>query len=235
MYVAPGGGPLYIFLEQTTPITDEVFEAKAHEYMERVSPTAHRYTDQCGGHTGDERKDCFNSFLDHPKWRDFESHLHFSRAVPRSNIYERIVIDVGGSDGRRKVPGWASWRQVWPPVAPGPGGSSGFDVSDVDLTNIPNPDCEDIVSDLIRRACHAWQYHPGQSHLELVGAPSIVTPAKAGVQRGSWEALPKLALSEMRLPCWLAERPLTTLRRVLMDQGRRSFLCASVRTQLCGS
>ena len=41
----------------------------------------------------------------------------------------------------------------------------------------------------------------GQSHLELVGAPSIVTPAKAGVQRGSWEALPKLALSEMRLPC----------------------------------
>ena len=38
VYVAPGGGPLYIFLEQPTPITDEVaqfFEAKAHEYLER--------------------------------------------------------------------------------------------------------------------------------------------------------------------------------------------------------
>ena len=69
MYVAPGGGPLHIFLEQATPITDEVaqlFEAKAHEYMERVSPTAHLYTDKCGGHTGDERKDCFNSFLGPP-------------------------------------------------------------------------------------------------------------------------------------------------------------------------
>ena len=55
------------------------------------------------------------------------------------------------------MPGWASWRQVWPTAAPGPGGSSGFDVSDVDLTNIPDPDCEDIVSGHIRRACHSWQ------------------------------------------------------------------------------
>ena len=30
-------------------------------------------------------------------------------------------------------------------------------MSDVDLTNIPDPDCEDIVSGHIRRACHSWQ------------------------------------------------------------------------------
>ena len=160
VYLAPGGGPLYIFLEQTTPITDDVaqlFEAKAHEWMEKESPAASHHTHECGGYTGDGRKDCLNRFLEHPEWRDFETHSHFSRPLPLSNIYERIVIDVGGSDGRRDVPGWASWRQVWPTAAPGPGGSSGFDVSDVDLTNIPDPDCEDIVSGHIRRACHSWQ------------------------------------------------------------------------------
>ena len=35
----------------------------------------------------------------------------------------------------------------------------------------------------------------------------MVTPAKARVQRKSWEALPKLALSEMRLPCQGAPMP----------------------------
>ena len=160
VYLAPGGGPLHIFLEQKTPITDDVaqlFEAKAHEWMEKESPAASHYTHECGGYTGDGRKDCLNRFLEHPEWRDFETHSHFSRPMPLSNIYERIVIDVGGSDRRRDVPGWASWRQVWPTAAPGPGGSSGFDVSDVDLTNIPDPDCEDIVSGHIRRACHSWQ------------------------------------------------------------------------------
>ena len=163
VYLAPGGGPLHIFLEQTTPITDEVaqlFEAKAHEWMETVNPFTDEYKFECGGYTGDERKDCFNSFLDHPFWREFGMRLPGAfqhHALSLSNIYENILIHVGGSEERRSVPGWASWRQVWPTAAPGPGGSSGFDVSDVDLTNIPDPDCEDIVSGHIRRACHSWQ------------------------------------------------------------------------------
>ena len=162
MYVAPGGGPLHIFLEQATPITDEVaqlFEAKAHEYMSE-SPTADLFTDKCGGHTGDERRDCFNSFLRHPHWREFGMRLPGAfqhHAVPVSKNYENILIHVGGSDERRKVPGWASWTQLWPAAAPGPGGSTGFDVSDVDLTNIPDPDCEDIVGGYIGSACHSWQ------------------------------------------------------------------------------
>ena len=86
------------------------------------------------------------------------------------------MIHVGGSDERRKVPGWASWRQVWPPVAPGPGGSSGFDVSDVDLTNIPDPDCEDIVGGYIGKACHSWQLETG------VGVAGVFHKYKYDVQ-----------------------------------------------------
>ena len=118
------------------------------------SPTADLFTDKCGGHTGDERRDCFNSFLRHPHWREFGMRLPGAfqhHAVPVSKNYENILIHVGGSDERRKVPGWASWTQLWPAAAPGPGGSTGFDVSDVDLTNIPDPDCEDIVGGYIGR------------------------------------------------------------------------------------
>ena len=163
VYVAPGGGPLHIFLEQTTHITDEMaqlFETKAHEYMEKESPAASHYRHECGDYTGDERKDCFNSFLKYPFWREFGMRLpgaYPHHAVPLSKNYENILIHVGGSDERRKVPGWASWTQLWPAAAPGPGGSTGFDVSDVDLTNIPDPDCEDIVGGYIGRACHSWQ------------------------------------------------------------------------------
>ena len=163
VYVAPGGGPLHIFLEQTTHITDEMaqlFETKAHEYMEKESPAASHYRHECGDYTGDERKDCFNSFLKYPFWREFGMRLPGAfqhHAVPLSKNYENILIHVGGSDERRKVPGWASWTQLWPAAAPGPGGSTGFDVSDVDLTNIPDPDCEDIVGGYIGSACHSWQ------------------------------------------------------------------------------
>ena len=165
VYLAPGGGPLHIFLEQTTPITDEVaqlFEAKAHEWMETVNPFTDEYKFECGGYTGDERKDCFNSFLDHPFWREFGMRLPGAfqhHALSLSNIYENILIHVGGSEERRSVPGWASWRQVWPASAPGPSGSGGFDVSDVDLTNIPDPECETDFPgiNIMNQSCHAWQ------------------------------------------------------------------------------
>ena len=163
VYLAPGGGPLYIFLEQRTPITDEVaqfFEAKAHEYLEREYD-AGRTTlplERCDGFTGDDRASCLNDILKRPSWRDFESQL--SRALPLSRVYESILIGVGGSAGRQKVPGWASWSQVWPATASGAVDYSEFDVSDVDLSNIPAPDCASVLGDFIRQSCHAWQYDP---------------------------------------------------------------------------
>ena len=193
VYVAPGGGPLHIFLEQATPITDEMaqtFEAKAHEWMERESPAASHYAFECGGYTGDERKDCLNSSLEHPFWREFgmrQPGAFQHHALPLSNIYENILIHVGGSEGRRSVPGWASWRQVWPPGAPGPGGSGGFDVSDVDLTNIPDPDCDDMVGGYTQRACHSWQL---DTSVGVAGVEDeYVVHVLPSPDRGTWEEL----------------------------------------------
>ena len=61
--------------------------------------------------------------------------------LPYSVVYENILFHVGGESGRRKVVGWASWRQVWPASNGTSGARSpetdGFAVSDVDLTNFP--------------------------------------------------------------------------------------------------
>ena len=165
VYSAPGGGPLYIFLRQTEPITDEVgqfFETKAHEYIEREFNAGRSSLplETCRGYSGDERKACFNDALGNPSWRDFDPRQ--SQALPRSVIYEDILIKIGGPDGRRTVPGWASWSQVWPAGASGSGGASdGYDVSGVDFTNIPDPDCDRdfLASGLVSmsQSCHVWQ------------------------------------------------------------------------------
>ena len=146
VYLAPGGGPLYIFLRQAEPISDDVgdfFEVKAHEYILREFNAGHSRLPlgRCEGFSGDERKACLNDALGNPSWRHFDPRQ--SQALPRSKIYEDILIEIGGAEGRRTVPGWASWSQVWPSGASGAGGASGgYDVSDVDTTNIPDPDCE---------------------------------------------------------------------------------------------
>ncbi len=146
VYLVPDGGPLYIFFRQTEAISDEVadfFEAKAHEYIETEFDAGRSLLplEQCKDYSGDERKACFNDALGNPSWRDFNPRQ--SRALPRSRTYEDILLKVGGTDGRRTVPGWASWSQVWPSGTSGAGGASGgYDVSDVDTDNIPDPDCE---------------------------------------------------------------------------------------------
>ena len=67
--------------------------------------------------------------------------------LPRPSAYERVLLVTGGEEGRRKVRGWASWRQLWPRQAAQGGsgvrdasGGPAFDVSDVDMTNIPEID-----------------------------------------------------------------------------------------------
>ena len=43
----------------------------------------------------------------------------------------------------------------------GAGGASGFDVSDVDLTNIPDPDCDEEFDSRVWNSCRSWFRHPG--------------------------------------------------------------------------
>ena len=74
--------------------------------------------------------------------------LHSGGYLPRSMQYERILLHTGGEPARRKISGWATWRQAWPEVEGsraniGRDADARFDVSDVDVVNIPEPDCLD--------------------------------------------------------------------------------------------
>ena len=64
------------------------------------------------------------------------------RMLPPSSAYVQVLLLPGGDAGRREVPGWAGWRQLWPAGASGASGSGSgsatFDVSDVDMTNLPD-------------------------------------------------------------------------------------------------
>ena len=167
VYVAPGDGPLYIFLSQTEPIGSgaiSYLRAKTYEYLETVQnwhPSGPGI--KCFDHTGDERRSCFDNVIGRPTWDSFGRPGVGS--LPRSRVYEDIVLDVGGAEARRSKIGWASWRQLWP--APGPTGasgtSSGFDVSDVDTTNIPELDCDEEypgASDVMWPSCSLWKELP---------------------------------------------------------------------------
>ena len=68
----------------------------------------------------------------------------FNEFIPWDGPYVRIVVISGGAEGRRALPGWASWVQIWPAMESGTAGASdAFDVSDVDLTNFPEMKCGD--------------------------------------------------------------------------------------------
>ena len=152
MYLARDGGALYIFLSQTAPISDAVgdfLRAKAHEYL--------RNAGSCGDYTGDERTRCFDEALYGdsyiPLWRNFQ----YWSALPDSRGYSNTLLRVGGAEGRRSEPGWASWSQVWPPRDRSARASSGFDVSDVDVTNIPDPDCRRDFLGIMVPSCYVWE------------------------------------------------------------------------------
>jgi hypothetical protein len=66
--------------------------------------------------------------------------------LPWTDLYNMIWVFPGGAEARRNHPGWASWRQLWPVVdSASPtavGASNGFDISEVDLSNLPEVSCE---------------------------------------------------------------------------------------------
>ena len=155
VYEAPGGGPLYIFLEQTGHVSDETgafFKTEAYEYLEseegeKLCPS---YVQSGPSGFVDSAEPCktrFRSILDRTWWGMFEIQHVEHNAIPHSRVYEKIYIYPGGAEARSSSVGWASWRQVWPTAetkfAHESASSTTFDVSDVDLTNIPDPDCEE--------------------------------------------------------------------------------------------
>ena len=91
----------------------------------------------------------YHSYTDLPKeylhWYDLPR-IYQVYIPPPSATYDPVVLLPGGDAGRRATLGWASWRQLWPAVASGASGASEasgtFDVSGVDMTNLPDATSE---------------------------------------------------------------------------------------------
>ncbi len=123
-------GVLYFSLRQDDELSSNVyefFEAKAVEFYDRWPddvPVLSFY-DECVEHLKPTYRECYLEL----------------GALPKSKVYDEIRFHTGDETARRLLPGWATWRQVWPAVAGGASGSSEtpttFDVSDVDMTNLP--------------------------------------------------------------------------------------------------
>ena len=159
MYLSPGLAPLYVYLKQSelpSAALLKFLRDKTYEYMAQPGEGPGSYGAwRCAGGTGNEWYRCVYLALDYPDWTMDGSVV--SR-LPTSLEYPFIALRVGGGEARRSEGGWASWKQLWPvPVGGGAAsGSTGFDVSDVDLTNVPGVECDKFRRGPMVLSCLAW-------------------------------------------------------------------------------
>ena len=152
------GTYLYVFLRQDGPIGDGVgrfFREKSHEFADRwrnrvSEPPAYEY-ERCrevpirmwaGVPVGGER-DCLV---------DSSTRWSGDTLLSYSANYKNILVRAGGSEARHSEPAdmRRAMRKVWPSTASGASGASSgspttFDVSDVDMTNLPVNACPNVL------------------------------------------------------------------------------------------
>ena len=138
------GGTLYFSLRQNDPVGSHVYEflkTKSYEFYDRWPddvPVNPNYDWWCTPDRGLTYRQCY---LEKTGWRP-------SFMLPESMVYTNVLFRTGGESARRLEPGWAAWQKVWPTMASGVSGASdasttsvAFDVSDVDMTNLPVITC----------------------------------------------------------------------------------------------
>ena len=151
----------------------------------RKAPKGDEY-EKCRGHFSHEY-----CLLDVPIWSGKPTMF-----LPWPVGYTSLSLKLGGAEARLTEGGWASWRQLWP-KAPGGGidvaPRDGFDVSDVDLTNIPEVDCEKIGRSVVQDSCYAWERHPGLGiagwHGGEIGSPVYIQLKSPSGDEAGLEAL----------------------------------------------
>ena len=151
-----GAGPeLFIYLDQTEPVGDDVYQ-----YMQRKAQARVRAVggDDC---VLEERGCSGGIFWLTPLIGYVLPYLS------AETEYVDIELKHGGAEARLTEPGWAAFQQVWPAVAAGAGGASGatgsggFDVSGVDTTNFPTLDCSSAESLSATSCSYALELFPG--------------------------------------------------------------------------
>ena len=144
-------GVLYFSLRQDGDVADNVYDfirAKSSEFYDRWPDDVPvlSYYDGCLEHLKPTYRECY-----------LEVGLN-RMYLPKSMEHNDIRFYTGDETARRLELGWASWRQVWPAVASGASGSSEtpttFDVSDVDMTNLPEG--EDAAGSVLAARGRDW-------------------------------------------------------------------------------
>ena len=147
LYVAPGGGPLYVWLNQTGPVSDAVYaflKTKSKEFYDRWPDRVSPYLDGI---------------------------LDYFDGLPPTDGYEDIVLHVGGEKAQRAQRGGASWRQIWPTSTDRNGvrSAGGFDVSGVNTTDFPEIDCR---FEQLGTTCERWREYPSLGVAGVTGSPN---------------------------------------------------------------
>ena len=85
--------------------------------------------------------------------------------IPTSSFYSSILIRPGGIAALRQLPAWASFRQIWPSVAQESvttrsSAPQSFDISGVEMGDIPEADCTYKGRLPPNKNCAAYKYFP---------------------------------------------------------------------------
>ena len=172
IYLAPGGGPLYIYLRQTEPLSGTTIgflRDKAHAHVDsgkRNFPRMHRCLD-----AGGSRNECIESGIG-ADWSILGTQWGYN-SLPDSHGYENVEMYTGGPEARRSQAGWASWKQVWPAAtgqtSTGNAGAGKLDLSDVDMTNFPEPDCGKFPKATTWHSCAKWERDSNVAYANYYG------------------------------------------------------------------
>ena len=184
-------GVLYFSLRQDDELSSNVyefFEAKSVEFYDRWPddvPVLSFY-DKCVEHLKPTYRECYLEL----------------GALPKSKVYDDIRFHTGGETARRLLHGWATWLQVWPATAAGASGSSEtpttFDVSDVDMTNLPVATCPDKLHGVYVEVCSRDQ----DVALSITGRRSREGTVYFQIKDPPTDETELAALKEILLPCY---------------------------------
>ena len=149
---------LHIFFERSEPLDAELsvlFREKAAEYLE-----AGDFNESDIEFGWEVRSSWYRWRPSLVEWGStLVEELVGKLDPPGVQGYEQGFLYRGGREAVTSIPSWASWTQLWPEesVVPDVFSGAGFDVSGVDIRNIPDPECDPGPRSLV---CEMWNDHP---------------------------------------------------------------------------
>ncbi len=173
VFLAPSG-PLYVMLAQSEPVDDALLQLLSEKRLEfMMTPEgirAYGLNSECRGFA--DVASCVNDLFGTGQL--YLSARHGASLFSgTTSTHDDVVIVAGGMDGRKRVPGWGSWMQLWPISQVGPIDARAdiagevFDFSDVDMVSgLSDEDCTSYEYVVGTGYCGVWENY---GHLGFVG------------------------------------------------------------------